>query len=103
MRAERELLMNERNAMVARIERRSGRVRLAMNHYAASIRLNGASEDIHQSAFARAVLANQRMDFAMLQSEAHAIERHGRPETFADSFQFKYRRVHVRMLNRHFS
>src|SRR2546425_11314050 len=43
-----------------------------------------AADDFHQRALARAVLAEQRVDFARLQLDVHACERTRGTEAFGD-------------------
>ncbi len=45
-----------------------------------------ACDHVHQRALARAVLADQRVDFARAQFEIHAIERDSWTKRFANSF-----------------
>ena len=64
MRAERQLLVDERDAAPARIERRGGRVALAIEDHLARVGLHRAGEHVHQRALPRAVLAEERVHLA---------------------------------------
>ena len=50
----------------------------------AAVGLVGAGDDLDERGFARAVLAEQRVDFARLQLERHALQRADGAEGFAD-------------------
>ncbi len=50
---------------------------------------DGAAENLHQRRFPGAVLADQRHDLTLADSQAHVIERNNPREPFTDSLHFK--------------
>ena len=70
-----EFLMDHRDAVLQRVERRSQTDFLALESEGAGVRLVDAGDDLHQRRFARAVLAHQRVDVAALEAERDVVER----------------------------
>src|SRR5712692_1092136 len=81
---QRKLLMNERDSPEARIQRRRGNVNASFNFHRAAIRLKQTRQHIHQSAFARPILANQSVYLALLQLQTHAVQRDRRSKALID-------------------
>ena len=57
---------------------------LAADGNLALVRLVQAVDDVHQGALAGAVLAQQRVDFALLQGEIHVVVRQDAGESLGD-------------------
>ncbi len=80
VRRERQLLMDHRNTGAAGFERIARCVRHVVDPHRALVWRNGAGEDRHQRALARAVLADKRAHLARMHRQARAIERDGGAE-----------------------
>ena len=87
VRAERQLLVDQRDAALARLVRRRRTVRLARQPHLALVGLQRPGKHVHQRALAGAVLADERVDLAGLERKRHAVERDGRPEALADAVE----------------
>ena len=59
MRRERELLINDRDALLPRIERIARAIRLAIEPHLAFVRLMGARKHFHERALASPVFADE--------------------------------------------
>ena len=70
--------------------------RFAVDFDRAAIRLMRAGDDFDERGFARAIFAEQRVDFARLQIERHALQRAHRAEGFGDGGELEERRGHPR-------
>src|SRR6267143_1206436 len=92
VRRERQLLMDHRDARLARVERMARRVRRALDPHDARVGFERARQDPHQRALARTVLADERAHFAGLDGEIDAVERDGRAERFAHAAHLEPRR-----------
>ena len=68
--------MNKRNPSCARIQRTGGSIRAAFNFDGAGVWLDQTRQHVHQRTLAGAILPDQRMNFAFLQTKVHAVERH---------------------------
>lgn len=82
---ERELLMDEGNAMVARLGRGGRVIWLRVQLHPASVGFGGARYDIHQGALTGSILPDERVDPARLELEIDAVERNGGTESLLDS------------------
>jgi hypothetical protein len=89
VRSERELLMNNANAQPGRVRGRSDARRGALHQNVTRVRYMDAAERFDERGFARAVLAEQRMDFTRTQVEAHAAQRPHAAEGFLDFTQLQ--------------
>jgi hypothetical protein len=88
---EREFLVNERDAVTARIERRRRTVGGAVNLDGARIGRERTRQHVHERALAGPVLADQRVNLPGFELEAHPIERHGGAEALLDSVDVEKR------------
>ena len=70
-----EFLMDHRDAVSQRVERRGQADFLALEPERAGVGRVDAGDDLHQRRLAGAVLAHQRMDMAALQAERDVVER----------------------------
>src|SRR5262249_34174874 len=84
MRTERELLVNQRDAAFARVERRCGSIRRSAERHLTAIGAHGPGEDRHECALARTVLAEDGVDFARVRREIDAVERDRRGVPLSD-------------------
>ena len=82
--AEREFLVDQRDAGLARRERTGRRIRRAADGHRAGVGTQPAGQHVHQRALAGAVLPHQRMDAPGTDRERDAIERPGRTEVLPD-------------------
>src|SRR2546422_2105722 len=76
--------MNKRNSSFACIQRTDGSIRAAFNLDRAGVWLDKTRQHVHQRTLAGAILTDQRMDFAFLQTKVYAIERHRWAEALTD-------------------
>ena len=72
---EAQLLVDDRDATIARLGRIGEGDRLAVQHDLARGRLNHARKDLHQRRLARAVLAEKRRHLPAMDVEIHALQR----------------------------
>src|SRR5881227_1402060 len=68
--------MNKRNSSFARIQRTRGSIRAVFNLDRAGIRLDQTCQHVHERTLAGAILSDERMHFALLQTKVHAVEGH---------------------------
>ena len=92
VRREAQLLVNHRDAVTLRVERVDRRVRLSVQLGRAGVRPQGAAEDVHQRALARAVLADHRVHLAHCDLERHPAQGEGRAEGLRHAGQPQARR-----------
>ena len=83
MGSEIQLLVNHGNAAPTGVQRVPGNERLPVQLDLSAVRLAGAAEDFHQRAFARPVLADERVNFGGLNLEGNVFERVRGAEAFA--------------------
>ena len=84
-----EFLMDHRDAVAQRVERRTQADVLALEAEGAGVWRIDAGDDLHQRRLAGAVLAHQRMDVAALEAERHVVERQNAGERFAHVLDFE--------------
>ena len=84
MRKQREFLVNQGDATRARFERIRRQKSLTFNFHRALIWFQQTREHVHQCALARAVFADERMDFTLLKLQIDARQRHGWTKTLTD-------------------
>src|SRR5258706_8900328 len=92
MAAERKLLMDVRNAGAARGERAGGAIERAGEMHAAGFGRERAGENVHEGALARAVLADDGVDFAAPHFQINAGERDGGAEALVEAGELEERR-----------
>ena len=85
VRAERQLLVDQGDAGVARGQRRHRGVGRAVDLHRAAVGRQGAGDHVEQRALAGAVLADQRVHLAGREVHVDAVERHRRAEALAKS------------------
>jgi hypothetical protein len=85
MRSKVELLVNHRNAATNRVQRIARSIRSAVEKHFAAIGDEGAAERFHERAFAGAVFADERVDFAGSHFERDAAQGLNALETFAQT------------------
>ena len=84
-----ELLVNHRDAALARVQRVRRAERLAIERDASGVGLIRAGEDFHQRAFARAVLADERVRLAGCDGQCDAPQRVRGTEGLAHAGHFE--------------
>ena len=84
-RKQRELLMDESDAVGARIARRGDARHAACNANLSALGCDDASENVHQRALARAVRAHERVGFARLDGKIGVLERADASEGLRDA------------------
>src|SRR5262245_38192412 len=89
MRTQRQFLMNECDAVQARVEWTCWRVSLAVQFHLSFIGTQRARDHVHQRALAGAVLADQCVYFARAQFEIHGVQRDGWTKRFSNCLQRK--------------
>ena len=89
-----ELLMHHADAGGPRVARRAEMHRSAVDAHLACVAGVHAGDDLHQRAFAGAVLAGEAVDLAGLQREIDAAQRLDAAERLGDAGQFEPRRRH---------
>jgi hypothetical protein len=72
---ERELLVDESDAVGARVARRGNARHAACNANLSAVGCDDSSENVHQRALARAVRAHERVGFARLNGKMGVLER----------------------------
>ena len=87
MKREIELLIDHRDALQARVVRAGRSVRAAADFHHPFIGLVRTAEHLHQRALARAVFADEGVNFAGGDLQRHAAQRAGGAEAFLDSGQ----------------
>ena len=92
---EREVLVDHADAGGMGLARRAAVMRLPIDQEAAGIGLVGAHEAFHQRAFARPILAEQRVDAAGPDAHRHVVQRHDLAEAFADADRLQRDRRHA--------
>ena len=85
VRAERELLMDERDAAVARIAGRGGREPRAVEVHLAAIGLHLSGQHVHERALPRPVLAEQGQHLAGANGQIDPVERDRRAVALRDA------------------
>ena len=91
VRAERQFLVNEGDAVTARVEWGRRAVRPAVDLDGARIRRERASQHVHERALPRPVLADECVNLPRFELEAHPVERHGGAEPLLDSVDVEKR------------
>ncbi len=74
----RELLGGDGNAGRERITGRSGIVKFAIEQYFPTVTSNEAGQYVYKRCFARAVFADNRVDFALFDRQVHVIQNRSR-------------------------
>ena len=82
---ERELLMDESDAVGARVARRGNARHAACNTNFSALGCDDSSENVHQRALARAVRAHERVGFARLNGKMGVLERADAREGLRDA------------------
>src|SRR5262249_29422155 len=85
VRRQRELLLDEADAVPDGVTRRPVADRLAVDEDLAGVGRDGAGDDLAQRRLARAVLADERVDLAGGELEADVGERDRRPVALVDA------------------
>jgi hypothetical protein len=85
MRRQIQFLVNHRNAASHCLQRTARRVRRAVQKHFAAVRLQRAAQRFHQRAFARAIFANQRVNFPRRHFQRNAAQGLHPLETFAQT------------------
>ena len=84
-REQRELLMDESDAVGARVARRGNARHAACNTNLSALGCDDSSENVHQRALARAVRAHERVRFARLNGKMGVLERADAREGLRDA------------------
>ena len=84
-REQRELLMDESDAVGARVARRGNARHAARNTNLSALGCDDSSENVHQRALARAVRAHERVGFARLNGKMGVLERADAGEGLRDA------------------
>src|SRR5687768_12507894 len=85
VRAERELLMNERDSAATPVARGGGSIPLTVQEHLATIGLHLAGDDVHERALPRPILSQQCQHLAGVNRQIHPVERDRRAVVLRDA------------------